>query len=136
CDAWSQYWREAGQCVNETQLIVGGVNAIIGEFPHIATLTSQCCLPVCPETTDDLSGKELIVAGWGWTSFGFTELTRILQKVNVPVVNHLKCQAKWFNSTTPPRGILQDQLCAGANGRDSCRGDGGPLIQKVRNGHL
>ncbi|XP_042241453.1 phenoloxidase-activating factor 3-like [Homarus americanus] len=41
CDAWSQYWREAGQCVNETQLIVGGVNAIIGEFPHIAILGAE-----------------------------------------------------------------------------------------------
>ncbi|XP_045120798.1 phenoloxidase-activating factor 3-like [Portunus trituberculatus] len=256
CEAWAQYWRgPEGHCVEETSLIVGGVDADPGEFPHIAIigeksnnlpilwycggtllspyyiLTAAHCvtgvdteywvtlgehdrkisrfndtlpvikgpvpqslrfgdrlasftntrapieqlvrveevirhpeyhffkyfdiallklntpasltkrvLPACLPivTTDDLVGKELTVSGWGWTAFGNPELTRILQKVTVPVVDQLECQLRNpdYNGVSIPKGILKDQLCAGKPGRDSCRGDsGGPLIdQKERTG--
>ncbi|KAK8726580.1 hypothetical protein OTU49_010321 [Cherax quadricarinatus] len=98
-----------------------------------AVLTRRV-LPACLHSnpTELFGDKELTVAGWGYTYQGFGETENILQKVLVPVENHLKCQAKWSKATSPPRGILSDQICAGGNGRDSCRGDsGGPLIDRA-----
>ncbi|XP_071546999.1 serine protease snk-like [Panulirus ornatus] len=42
CAAWASYWRTGGgECVKQNQLIVGGVKAKLGEFPHIAILGFQ-----------------------------------------------------------------------------------------------
>ncbi|XP_050712125.1 serine protease snake-like isoform X2 [Eriocheir sinensis] len=39
CAAWAQHWRSpAGHCIDKTNLIVGGVNADPGEYPHVALL--------------------------------------------------------------------------------------------------
>ncbi|XP_050712126.1 tryptase-2-like isoform X3 [Eriocheir sinensis] len=140
CAAWAQHWRSpAGHCIDKTNLIVGGVNADPGEYPHVANLTERvlpACLPTDP--SQDLVGHELTVIGWGHTQFGHRVLSRILQKVNVPVVDQLECQFKYpdYLGRDTPKGILKDQLCAGKTGRDSCKGDsGGPIIdQKERGG--
>ncbi|XP_050712127.1 phenoloxidase-activating factor 3-like isoform X4 [Eriocheir sinensis] len=104
-----------------------------------ANLTERvlpACLPTDP--SQDLVGHELTVIGWGHTQFGHRVLSRILQKVNVPVVDQLECQFKYpdYLGRDTPKGILKDQLCAGKTGRDSCKGDsGGPIIdQKERGG--
>ncbi|KAK4315102.1 hypothetical protein Pmani_013652 [Petrolisthes manimaculis] len=106
------------------------------ETPVVLTsLALPACLPY--NTTDDLRGKELTVAGWGWTNFATPELTRILQKVTVPVVDLLECHKRLpdLQGIATPKGILPTQLCAGAPGRDSCKGDsGGPLISKIPRG--
>ncbi|KAK3888935.1 hypothetical protein Pcinc_007036 [Petrolisthes cinctipes] len=106
------------------------------ETPVVLTsLALPACLP--SNTKEDLRGKELTVAGWGWTNFATPELTKILQKVTVPVVDLLECHKRLpdLQGIATPKGILPTQLCAGAPGRDSCKGDsGGPLIAKIPRG--
>ncbi|KAK7082953.1 Serine protease 48 [Halocaridina rubra] len=36
CDAWGHFWWQDGVCSVEHPLVIGGENANIGEFPHIA----------------------------------------------------------------------------------------------------
>ncbi|XP_071535006.1 phenoloxidase-activating factor 1-like [Panulirus ornatus] len=91
------------------------------------------CLPQDPY--DDHQGKYLTVTGWGHTT-GSQEMSRILQKVTVPVVDGLTCNYLLKNSYSVPMGITRDMLCAGDRAKDSCGGDsGGPLTGQVpRNG--
>ncbi|XP_037791636.1 phenoloxidase-activating factor 3-like [Penaeus monodon] len=96
-----------------------------------AVLTKRvlpACLPTNPR--EDYRGRSLTVVGWGHTE-GMTEMTRILKKASVPVVDRLTCSSKVVSPYTIPFGITQDMLCAGTEGRDSCQGDsGGPLVER------
>lgn len=51
------------------------------------------------------------------------QLTDVLQKVTVPVVDLLECHKRLPDEQgiATPKGILPTQLCAGAPGRDSCK---------------
>ncbi|KAK8726571.1 hypothetical protein OTU49_010312 [Cherax quadricarinatus] len=91
------------------------------------------CLPHYP--LEDYTGKHLTVTGWGYTA-GIREMSKVLQKVRVPVVERLNCSTIVKNPFNVPLGITQDMLCAGERDRDSCQGDsGGPLTEQVvRNG--
>ncbi|KAG7178292.1 Plasma kallikrein-like 7, partial [Homarus americanus] len=87
------------------------------------------CLPQDPD--EDYVNKNLTVVGWGYT-LGAREMSRILQKVTVPVVDHLSCSTFFVNSISLPLGITQDMICAGEKQKDSCQGDsGGPLTEQV-----
>ncbi|XP_042886697.1 phenoloxidase-activating factor 1-like [Penaeus japonicus] len=103
-----------------------------------AVLTKRvlpACLPT--NTKKDYLGRSLTVVGWGHTE-GMTEMSRILKKASVPVVDRLTCSSKVVSPYTIPYGITEDMLCAGTEGRDSCQGDsGGPLVEREeRNGSL
>lgn len=67
-------------------------------------------------------GSNLTVSGWGYTTAN-GEISTELLKVGVPVVKN--CASLYTDKDINP----SRQICAGIEGRDSCRGDsGGPLV--------
>jgi len=85
--------------------------------------------PVClPSTgTNDFTGQQATVTGWGATSQG-GQTSPSLRQVTVPVLSNDECNKKSkYNGK-----ITKNMMCAGqltTGGKDSCQGDsGGPLI--------
>ncbi|XP_066971848.1 venom peptide isomerase heavy chain-like [Macrobrachium rosenbergii] len=103
-----------------------------------ATLTRRvlpACLPTNPE--EDIRGQKATIAGWGRSGIGIQEITDVLQKATVPIKDLVQCQAEIAqrDRIAAAFGILEDQICAGGDGADSCRGDsGGPLMKQVPRG--
>ncbi|XP_066967374.1 phenoloxidase-activating enzyme 1-like [Macrobrachium rosenbergii] len=96
---------------------------------HPAKLTPRV-LPACLPyqfPAEGYVGQKLTVVGWGKTLSSKTSQT--LQKVNVTVIDRLRCSVTEANDlVTNPFGITEDMICAGDVGKDSCSGDsGGPL---------
>uniref|UniRef100_A0A8D2DV75 Peptidase S1 domain-containing protein n=1 Tax=Sciurus vulgaris TaxID=55149 RepID=A0A8D2DV75_SCIVU len=85
--------------------------------------------------SDDITPRDQCwVTGWGYVN-SLPPPYR-LQQVNVQVVENTVCEQQYHNATRhhhqEQRIILEDMLCAGSEGRDSCFGDsGGPLVCKV-----
>nr|CAD7424305.1 unnamed protein product [Timema monikensis] len=70
------------------------------------------------------TGTECTVTGWGLVSDEFGAYPDILQAVEVPVIDFLKCADIY--------SLLEGQICAGyleEGGQDACSGDsGGPMV--------
>jgi secreted trypsin-like serine protease len=63
-----------------------------------------------------------IVIGWGRTS-QYGAISTVLQMAPVPIVEPGICQDSYAGAVT------EDMICAGGEGKDSCKGDsGGPLV--------
>lgn len=63
-----------------------------------------------------------MITGWGITETGKPSTT--LLKASISTIPYNKCVQKYKNRIQ----ITQNQLCAGGNNADSCKGDsGGPL---------
>lgn len=85
-----------------------------------------------PETRQQTPGQ-IVVSGWGTTSSGGS-LPRILQYVQIPVVDDVTCQGAYNEET-----ILESMLCAGLlgeGGKDSCQGDSGGPLRSVEGSYL
>ncbi|KAH8363050.1 hypothetical protein KR084_004842, partial [Drosophila pseudotakahashii] len=87
--------------------------------------------PICLPSTDRLEaryhGQPFIVAGWGRTLTSESSPTK--QKVEVKYVDAAKCRRKYEQ-----RYIFLEstQLCAGQYQKDSCSGDSGGPLMKLR----
>ncbi|XP_068230576.1 phenoloxidase-activating factor 3-like [Palaemon carinicauda] len=89
------------------------------------------CLPLNPVEDmgfpiEELQGKAAWAAGWGTISQNpFITITPdILQQVLLPIQRLPFCQS--ITSSYPDQSMV---LCAGGDGKDTCRGDsGGPLV--------
>ena len=100
----------------------------IGSNPAIRPV----CLPQKDEVGREYTGSDMVVTGWGTTTFG-GDLPDTLQEVDVPVVSNEECDQAYRDvqgSNVELRdGINYTMICAGAEGRDSCQGDsGGPMV--------
>ncbi|XP_069185731.1 phenoloxidase-activating factor 3 isoform X1 [Procambarus clarkii] len=88
------------------------------------------CLPLNPQkdlgfSEQQFIGKSAWAAGWGTTSRDSSEFIRLnpLQQVQLPIQNSQYCET--LRQGYPDRRMV---LCAGGEGKDTCRGDsGGPL---------
>ncbi|XP_053117435.1 serine protease 33-like isoform X2 [Hemicordylus capensis] len=104
---------------------------------------SRTILPVClPKTSDPDSfpvGMSCWVTGWGRPYATAPYLSRILQELEVPILDSEECNQMFENnsvvgSTFVPMGLVlisESMICAGypEGKRDSCQGDsGGPLV--------
>merc|ERR1712080_432321 len=77
------------------------------------------CLPTAGQT---FHGQSLWVSGWGSTVA--RSQSKLLMKVYVPAVTKASCSASYGSSK-----IEDNNICAGAKGKDSCQGDsGGPAV--------
>lgn len=90
---------------------------------------------VTPATSAALTpvGASATVIGWGTTEFG--NLSDLLLRVQVPIVDPQVCNASY----AAYGGVSERMLCAGLaeGGKDSCQGDsGGPLIVADATGAL
>ncbi|XP_034991110.2 serine protease 27-like [Zootoca vivipara] len=107
---------------------------------------SRTILPIClPNASDSDSfpvGMSCWVTGWGDLYPEAPFLTRILQELEVPILDVDKCDQMYHNDSssdtdTVPKGyklIYDDMICAGypEGKKDSCQGDsGGPLSCKL-----
>ncbi|XP_018010273.1 chymotrypsin-like protease CTRL-1 [Hyalella azteca] len=104
------------------------------KLQYPATLTARVlpsCLPNSRVQHFDTS-VSFIVAGWGAvTPHG--DNSDKLRKAKINYIDPNECIDMWSSNplVRPPWGITSDLICAGAEGKDSCRGDsGGPLMQE------
>ncbi|XP_023237433.1 anionic trypsin-like isoform X2 [Centruroides sculpturatus] len=83
----------------------------------------------------ELNDEMATVAGWGTVNERYSIYPRVLQVVDLPIIDNRMCE-DWFNYRGMDLKIEDSQLCAGFKdgGKDSCQGDsGGPLYLKENN---
>ncbi|XP_073796774.1 transmembrane protease serine 7 isoform X2 [Danio rerio] len=119
------------------QRIVGGVNAVEGEWPWqlkkvwpsgLEQYIQPVCLPAPSQTFTE--GHRCWVTGWGYRSEQDKVLPTVLQKAEVNVLSQSECKRSY--GPVSPR-----MLCAGvpSGEQDACRGDsGGPLSCQAQTG--
>lgn len=90
-------------------------------------------LPIClPPYGWNFQGWKGIITGWGKTDPALSNRygTRLLQKVEVPIISNKECEM-WHRWKGINLRIYPEMMCAGYEGgrKDACVGDsGGPLI--------
>ncbi|XP_026558992.1 ovochymase-1 [Pseudonaja textilis] len=92
--------------------------------------------PICLPHKEDVfeAGTLCVVSGWGKTSEAGS-LSRILQEVELPIIDSITCSELLKTLNLPPG--QRSMLCAGFpdGGRDACKGDsGGPLACRKASG--
>ncbi|KAF5125880.1 Trypsin [Metarhizium anisopliae] len=87
--------------------------------------------PTLPDAgSDPVVNSHAIVAGWGLTGQPYNPLDP-LKKANIPIHSRKRCSNQRWNATG-----IEDEFCAGGDGKDACNGDsGGPLIDE-ETGHI
>ncbi|GFT50742.1 plasma kallikrein [Nephila pilipes] len=93
-------------------------------------------VPIClPKKDWDFEGWKGMITGWGKTDAGIANRfgTRLLQKVDVPIISNEKCE-DWHRDKGIDITISNEMMCAGYEDgkKDACVGDsGGPLMVVV-----
>lgn len=91
--------------------------------PHI----DVACMPH-PGQVSEAEGTRCVVTGWGRKLEDGTHSV-ILKEIEVPLWDDAKCQAALRTQFGPNFVLPPTSICAGAEGRDACDGDGGgPLV--------
>ncbi|CAG0884122.1 unnamed protein product [Darwinula stevensoni] len=90
---------------------------------------NRICLPNAKKTAQ-LKGLRCLATGWGKDAFD-GKYQQVLKKVDVPLVEHKKCQSALQNTRLTKYFLLHPNfICAGGEeNKDACTGDGGgPLM--------
>ncbi|XP_054711546.1 trypsin-1-like [Uloborus diversus] len=102
-----------------------------------AAVYQENVVPIClPRKNWDFLGWKGIITGWGKTDTGLSNRygTRLLQKVDVPIISNDQCE-EWHQDKGIDISISPEMMCAGyeEGKKDACVGDsGGPLMVSVR----
>ncbi|GLG98204.1 Serine protease Hayan [Gryllus bimaculatus] len=104
-------------------------------------LFTERVLPVClaAPTTHVDANTTLLVAGWGAVDPGGFEPSADLKKALLRFVDLDECKKFFTTSTSLPRGLDADMICAAEPNRqaDTCQGDsGGPLAVRGAQGDV
>ncbi|KAK7016379.1 hypothetical protein SK128_007618 [Halocaridina rubra] len=92
---------------------------------------------VCmPKKTDFFEGSttRCYVTGWGRKDEA-SEHSVVLKEINVPLWSNPTCQNALRDQFGPAYSLPSTALCAGAEGRDACDGDGGGPLVCEKDGH-
>lgn len=76
---------------------------------------------------------QCFVTGWGRRS-ETSEHSLVLKEINVPLWDHLSCNNALQAQFGPAYHLPDTAVCAGAEGRDACDGDGGGPLVCEKNG--
>ncbi|OTF72522.1 Group 3 mite allergen-like protein (serine protease), partial [Euroglyphus maynei] len=97
---------------------------------------SDSVLPVCLPMEENLNfeGRKGVVTGWGKTDPALSNRygTRLLQKVDVPIIDNEKCEI-WHRTRGIDLRIFTEMMCAGYEDgqKDACGDSGGPLVINI-----
>lgn len=100
---------------------------------QLTDFVNTICLP--PQNIHTHDSVVCTATGWGKNTLGKSgRYQTTLKKINLPVVERAKCQRKLRTTRLGPYYKLHRSfMCAGGNGRDTCKGDGGsPLVCRIR----
>lgn len=89
--------------------------------------------PACLWQLPQLNLPSVVAVGWGRTIF-MGPKQYDLRKVDLNIIEQDICESLYNKERHLPRGILDEQFCAGYldGGRDTCQGDsGGPLFVEL-----
>ncbi len=104
-------------------------NAAVLELDSPVTGIRPISIATARQDNLETPGRKLTVAGWGVrvdVPFG---LTNRMREVSVPVVSDAVAQWAYASLSGRLRFFPDEMVAAGAEGKDSCRGDGGgPLF--------
>jgi len=83
--------------------------------------------PAClPGPNQNFAGKKAWAYGWGDTEFG-GQASNVLLEVQLTIIGQELCRNVMARLPRRPK-IKKGMVCAGAKGKDACKGDsGGPL---------
>ncbi|XP_037943720.1 serine protease snake-like [Teleopsis dalmanni] len=90
---------------------------------------SKVVRPACLWQLPDIEILSTSATGWGRTEF-MGPKSQDLQRVELNIIDQKVCKDIYQTERRLPRGIVDEQLCAGylKGGKDTCQGDsGGPL---------
>lgn len=101
------------------------VGLIILKVPLIYDANVQ---PIQLASTSAAVGSRAIATGWGKNDENAQQMAKVLQAVQLQIVDELKCGVQYAAKNYV---ITEEMLCAGADDgdKDTCQGDsGGPLV--------
>ncbi|XP_071040931.1 chymotrypsin-like protease CTRL-1 [Parasteatoda tepidariorum] len=108
----------------ENDIALVRVSLAVRKKPHINII----CLPQTKTEENELLSSSCYITGWGRR----TETSNhsfVLKEVNVPIWRQDRCESSLQLQFGTEFVLPSSSLCAGAEGRDACDGDGGgPLV--------
>lgn len=109
----------------ENDIALLRLDAPVNRQPHINIV----CLPDTPtEESELLASSTCYITGWGRRS-ETSNHSFVLKEVNVPIWRQDRCVSALQLQFGSEFSLPGTSLCAGAEGRDACDGDGGgPLV--------
>ncbi|GAB0087374.1 serine protease snake-like isoform X1 [Sergentomyia squamirostris] len=110
---------------NDIALIILDRPAVLGKFVR----------PACLWQTPTVNNTLGIATGWGQIGYSGPK-SDVLLKVALNLTTNEYCNSSFDITRTLPRGIIESQLCAGYQGKDTCLGDSGGPIQVVTPGNI
>lgn len=113
--------------------LINDIALLFTNKPFLLTdFVNTICLP--PQNIHTRDSIVCIATGWGKNMHGKSgRYQTTLKKINLPIVERAKCQRKLRTTRLGPYYRLDRSfMCAGGNGRDTCKGDGGsPLVCRI-----
>nr|XP_022912160.1 serine protease snake-like [Onthophagus taurus] len=71
--------------------------------------------------------------GFGKLTYSSSKGSNYLMKVDLPIINEIKCKEYFPSDRNMPKGVIKETLCAGEmkGGKDTCQGDSGGSLNTV-----
>lgn len=110
--------------------LINDIALVVVDQPfQLNKAVNTICLP--PQSVQTSGDVVCTASGWGKNEHG--KYQAILKKVDLPVIDKKQCERRLRATRLGPYFTLsQSLMCAGGNGYDTCKGDGGsPLFCEI-----